>query len=167
MMLALLARHQIRATFCLIGRHAAAYPALVSALIDAGHQIANHTYTHPIPISRLPTAQLRDELARTSDTIATITGHPPTLFRSPGGIWTPDVLATCAEAGMRPLDWSVDPRDWSRPGAGHITKVILTHTRPGSIILEHDGGGNRQQTLDALTIALPRLLDAGYQFTQP
>ncbi len=61
----------------------------------------------------------------------------------------------------------VDPRDWSRPGVPHIVDVILTRTRPGAIILDHDGGGNRQQTLDALTIALPRLLDAGYRLTQP
>ena len=94
-------------------------------------------------------------------------GRRPTLFRSPGGHWSPAVLAACAKAGLRPLDWSVDPRDWSRPGVPHIVDVLLTHTRPGSIILDHDGGGDRQQTLDALTIALPRLLDAGYRFTQP
>jgi peptidoglycan/xylan/chitin deacetylase (PgdA/CDA1 family) len=68
---------------------------------------------------------------------------------------------------MRPLDWSVDPRDWSRPGVQHIVTTILANTHPGSIILDHDGGGNRQQTVEALGIALPRLLDAGYHFTQP
>ena len=166
--LALLARYQIPATFCMIGRHAAAYPHLVAAVVDGGHQVANHTFTHPIPISRLTPPQVHDEVNRASDAITAASGgHRPILFRSPGGNWSPEVLAACAQGGMRPLDWSVDPRDWSRPGVPHIVDVILTRTRPGAIILDHDGGGNRQQTLDALTIALPRLLDAGYRFTQP
>ena len=66
---------------------------------------------------------------------------------------------------MTPLDWSVDPRDWSRPGVTAIVSNIMRNTRTGSIILEHDGGGNRAQTVAALKIVLPRLLDAGYHFT--
>jgi peptidoglycan/xylan/chitin deacetylase (PgdA/CDA1 family) len=68
---------------------------------------------------------------------------------------------------MTPLDWSVDPRDWSRPGVAAIVSNIMHNTRTGSIILEHDGGGNRAQTVAALKIVLPRLLDAGYHFTTP
>ncbi len=165
--LALLTRYRIPATFCMIGRHAAAYPHLVADVVAGGHRVANHSFTHPIPITRLTTAQVHDEVNRASDAITAAGGGRPALFRSPGGIWSAAVLAACAAAGLRPLDWSVDPRDWSRPGVPHIVGVILTRTRPGSIILDHDGGGNRQQTIDALTIALPRLLDAGYQFTQP
>nr|BFE57386.1 hypothetical protein GCM10020063_019120 [Dactylosporangium thailandense] len=61
----------------------------------------------------------------------------------------------------------MDPRDWSRPGVQHIVSTILKQTHPGSIILEHDGGGNREQTLTALGVVLPRLRDAGYTFAQP
>jgi peptidoglycan/xylan/chitin deacetylase (PgdA/CDA1 family) len=68
---------------------------------------------------------------------------------------------------MTPLDWSVDPRDWSRPGVTAIVSNIMRNTRTGSIILEHDGGGNRAQTVAALKIVLPRLLDVGYHFTTP
>jgi peptidoglycan-N-acetylglucosamine deacetylase len=166
--LALLARHQISATFCMIGRRAATYPNLVAAVIGGGHHIANHTFTHPLPFNHLTAPQVRAEIDRTTDVIiAASGGHRPTLFRAPGGEWSPTSLAACAAAGLHPLDWSVDPRDWSRPGVPHIVDTILTQTRPGAIILDHDGGGNRQQTLDALTIALPRLIDAGYHFTQP
>jgi len=77
------------------------------------------------------------------------------------------VFSSCAEAGLTPLAWSVDPRDWSRPGVRAIIRDIVADTRTGSIILEHDGGGNRSQTVAALKIWLPRLLDAGYQFTTP
>jgi len=68
---------------------------------------------------------------------------------------------------MAPVDWSVDPQDWSMPGVGSIVNNIMLNTRPGSIILEHDGGGNRSQTVAALRIVLPRLLDEGYQFVLP
>jgi len=164
--LALLARYQIHATFCVIGRHATTYPDLIRAIIAGGHQIANHTQTHPIPLTRLPPTGIAAQLAQATDAITAAGAPHPTLFRAPGGAWSPAVLAACTTAGMRPLDWSVDPRDWSRPGVPHIVDTILTKTRPGSIILDHDGGGNRQQTIDALTIALPRLIDAGYHFTQ-
>ena len=66
-----------------------------------------------------------------------------------------------------PLDWSVDPRDWARPGVREIVTNIMANTRTGSIILEHDGGGNRSETVAALKIVIPRLLDQGYHFTTP
>ena len=165
--LALLARYQVQATFCMIGRRAAAYPGLVRSVADAGHHIANHTFTHPDPLGALSPTQIAAQLAQATDAITKAGAPHPTLFRAPGGAWSPAVLTACAAAGMRPLDWSVDPRDWSRPGVPHIVDTILTKTQPGAIILDHDGGGNRQQTIDALTIALPRLIHAGYQFTQP
>jgi peptidoglycan/xylan/chitin deacetylase (PgdA/CDA1 family) len=109
--LALLARYQVAATFCMIGRHAATHPHLVATVIDGGHHVANHTFTHPIPMTRLTPPQIHAEIGRASDAITTANGgHHPTLFRSPGGEWSPTVLAACTAAGMRPLDWSVDPR---------------------------------------------------------
>jgi len=68
---------------------------------------------------------------------------------------------------MIPLGWSVDPRDWSRPGVPAIIANIMRNTRGGSIILEHDGGGNRSQTVAALKYVIPRLLAAGYHFRTP
>ncbi|MGC9670614.1 polysaccharide deacetylase family protein [Planosporangium sp. 12N6] len=166
--LSVLARFRVSATFCMIGRQAAVYPSLVKAVIAGGHRVANHSFTHPLNLPELPPEQIDEEINRTTDAITTASGgHRPTLFRAPGGNWSQDVLDACATAGLRPLDWSVDPRDWSLPGVPHIVDTILTKTRPGSIILDHDGGGNRQQTVDALTIALPRLLEAGYRFTHP
>jgi peptidoglycan/xylan/chitin deacetylase (PgdA/CDA1 family) len=164
--LALLDRLDVRATFCVIGRQAAAHPALVADVTAAGHQIANHTYTHRLLTSASP-GRVSVEISRATEAIVAASGKHPRLFRAPGGEWSGAVLAECAAQGMRPLDWSVDPRDWSRPGAGSIVKTIMMRTTPGSIILEHDGGGDRSQTLQALTIALPRLLDQGYRFVQP
>jgi peptidoglycan/xylan/chitin deacetylase (PgdA/CDA1 family) len=165
--LALLGRLDIRATFCVVGQQAAAHPALVAAVAGAGHVVANHTYTHLFLATATP-GRVRTEIGRATDVITTATGGVrPTLFRAPGGEWTQEVIAECGAQGLRPLGWSVDPRDWSRPGTKRIVRTLLGRTVPGSIILEHDGGGNRSQTLEALTIALPRLLDAGFRFVQP
>jgi peptidoglycan-N-acetylglucosamine deacetylase len=164
--LALLSSLQIKATFCVIGRAAKAHPGLVADVVHAGHAVANHTYTHRF-LPGVDAAQVHSEIARASDAVVAASGVRPTHFRAPGGEWSRTVLAECRSQGLAPLDWSVDPRDWSRPGTSSIISTIMRTTRPGSIILEHDGGGNRSQTLQALTVALPRLLDQGYRFVQP
>lgn len=164
--LQLLKRYQVTATFCQIGSQVGTSPGIVKAVAAEGHLIANHTWSHA-DLTRAPAATVRSQLERTSDAIEKVSGHRPTLYRAPYGAWSKETLATCREMGMRPLDWSVDPRDWSRPGTARIVNGILAHTRPGSIILEHDGGGNRSQTVAALQIVIPRLLDAGYHFVAP
>jgi peptidoglycan/xylan/chitin deacetylase (PgdA/CDA1 family) len=165
--LAVLARYNVTATFCVIGRSAAANPGLVSMIIDHGHRIANHTWSHPMPFNTLSQTSVRSQIAQTTDKLASLTGELPTFFRAPGGAWSTMILEEVAAAGLKPLDWSVDPRDWSLPGVPHIVDTILKQTRPGAIILDHDGGGNRQETVDSLGIYLPRLIDVGYEFVLP
>jgi peptidoglycan/xylan/chitin deacetylase (PgdA/CDA1 family) len=162
--LALLDQYQIKATFCMIGGQIAANRSLVREVADAGHVIVNHTWDHADQ-SKLSLAGVRSEIARTNDALADVGVHP-TVFRAPYGAWSTAVFQACADAGLRPLDWSVDPRDWSRPGTNVIVSRILANTRTGSIILEHDGGGDRSQTVAALKIVLPQLLEDGYRFTQ-
>lgn len=164
--LAILRRYGITASFSMIGRSAAAFPGVAREVAAAGHVIVNHTWDHD-DLGYLPAAAIGDEIARATDAIHSATGMRPGLFRAPYGVWTPAVFSYCVLAGLTPLDWSVDPRDWSRPGTGAIVRTILSTTRTGSIILEHDGGGNRSQTVAALKVWLPRLLDAGYRFTTP
>jgi peptidoglycan/xylan/chitin deacetylase (PgdA/CDA1 family) len=166
--LALLAHLDIRATFCMIGENAARTPELVRRVADGGHQIADHTYTHPMNLATMSRAQVDGQVHRTAEVLTRASGgQRPTLFRAPGGTWSPTILASCTAAGMRALDWSVDTRDWTRPGVSQIVDVLATRTHPGSIILDHDGGGNRQQTVTALGLALPRLIDEGYRFVLP
>jgi peptidoglycan/xylan/chitin deacetylase (PgdA/CDA1 family) len=164
--LALLRHYSITATFCQVGGLIQAHPALVRAVAGEGHLIANHTWTHA-DLARARPAAVHDEIARTTDVLERVSGRRPTLFRAPYGAWSRATFAECARQGLRPLGWSVDPRDWSRPGVDHITGNILAHTRTGSIILEHDGGGNRTETVAALRIVIPRLLHAGYHFVTP
>ncbi|WP_052439198.1 polysaccharide deacetylase family protein [Streptacidiphilus jiangxiensis] len=164
--LALLERYDITATFCQLGQQVSRFPTLVGEVSARGHLLANHTWTHA-DLTRATAPAIRDELTRTSEALEEVTGVEPTFFRAPYGAWSRQVLDECRRQNLTPLAWSVDPRDWSRPGAGHITDTILRTTRPGSIILEHDGGGDRSQTVAALRIVLPRLLDEGYTFVTP
>jgi peptidoglycan/xylan/chitin deacetylase (PgdA/CDA1 family) len=159
----LLDKYQIKATFCMIGGQIAANRSLVREVADAGHVIVNHTWDHADQ-SKLSLSGVRSEISRTNDALADVGVHPA-VFRAPYGAWSAAVFQACADAGLRPLDWSVDPRDWSRPGTNTIVQRILANTRTGSIILEHDGGGDRSQTVAALKIVLPQLLQDGYRFT--
>jgi peptidoglycan/xylan/chitin deacetylase (PgdA/CDA1 family) len=164
--LALLAQYKIAATFCMIGQSADKHASLVAEVSAAGHLVANHTWTHP-NMTRMTAAHVMAEIERTNDAITRGGAKQPVLFRAPGGNWSPTVFQVCAKLGLRPLDWSVDPRDWSRPGTDHIVQTVMGHTKTGSIILEHDGGGDRSQTVAALQRFLPQLLEAGYHFVQP
>ncbi|SDT81452.1 Peptidoglycan/xylan/chitin deacetylase, PgdA/CDA1 family [Streptomyces sp. TLI_053] len=164
--LALLEQHGIRATFFLIGENAVEHPELVREIAARGHHLANHTWTHP-DLRHLSEAKVREELERTSELLHRTTGKAPTWFRAPGGDWSPASLKVSAELGMRSMAWSVDPRDWARPGTAVITDRILKDVRPGAIVLNHDGGGDRSQTVAALKAYLPVLIDSGYHFTAP
>jgi peptidoglycan-N-acetylglucosamine deacetylase len=164
--LALLRRYGVTATFCMVGIHVAAYPRLAAAVAEAGHAIANHTWTHA-DLAALPAPAVYDQMALASRVIRSVAGVRPGLFRAPYGFWSDEVIDLCEQMRMVPLAWSVDPRDWSMPGVRHIVGTIMGTARPGSIIIEHDGGGNRSQTVAALRIVLPRLLNQGYRFETP
>ena len=164
--LRILHRYGVTASFSMIGRNAAVYPGVAREVAAAGHMIVNHTWNH-YNLGYMSAAGVWDEIAQATDAIHAATGERPGMFRAPYGVWPPAVFSYCAQAGLTPLAWSVDPRDWSRPGVRAIIRTIVSDTRTGSVILEHDGGGNRSQTVAALRIWLPRLLDAGYQFTTP
>ena len=164
--LRLLNSYGITASFSMVGRNVAAYPSLAREVSAAGHFVVNHTWSHAnLPL--LAPVALADQMTQASEVIQRATGHKPTMFRAPYGAWSPAVLAQCRQMGLTPLDWSVDPRDWARPGVSAIVANIMRNTRTGSIILEHDGGGNRSQTVAALTYVLPRLLTEGFRFGTP
>ena len=164
--LRILRRYGVIASFSMIGLNAATFPGVAREVAAAGHMVVNHTWNH-YNLGYMSAAGVQDEISRATDAIHAATGERPGMFRAPYGVWPPAVFSCCAQAGLTPLAWSVDPRDWSRPGVGAIVGGIVADTQTGSIILEHDGGGNRSQTVAALQIWLPRLLEAGYQFTTP
>ncbi len=165
-MLRILDKYGVRATFSMIGRNVSQYPAIAREVADAGHTIINHTWDHAM-LTALSASRQRAEIASATDAIHAATGVHPRMFRAPYGAWSREALAYCARMRLMPLDWSVDPRDWARPGVSQIVSTIMRTTRSGSIILEHDGGGDRSQTVAALKVVIPRLIGAGYRFAVP
>lgn len=164
--LRILAKYGVTASFSMIGENVSSYPSVAREVADAGHTIVNHTWNH-VNLTAMKTAQLRGEIERTTDAIHGATGERPTMFRAPYGAWSETLIGYCANEKLLPLDWSVDPADWSRPGVSKIVSTIMRTTKTGSIILEHDGGGNRSQTVAALKVVIPRLIDEGYRFAIP
>ncbi|MFF7408536.1 polysaccharide deacetylase family protein [Streptomyces lydicus] len=160
--LRVLRRHETQATFFVIGERAAAFPGLLRDIADQGHVVANHTWTHP-QLPTLPPGAVRSELGRTSSLIDDVLGAAPTLARAPYGAWDDPSLDICNELGMSPVGWAVDSEDWTSPGVPKIVDTVMAEVRPGAIVLSHDGGGGRGQTVGALDRYLPRLLDDGYR----
>jgi peptidoglycan/xylan/chitin deacetylase (PgdA/CDA1 family) len=119
--------------------------------------------THPQPFAARSTTAIRQQIVDAQSAISDAAGQEPRLFRAPGGDWTAAVLDLTAELGLTPVGWSVDPRDWTRPGIGTIESSLLG-ARAGDILLTHDGGGNRAQTVAALKAVLPQLRAEGLRF---
>jgi peptidoglycan/xylan/chitin deacetylase (PgdA/CDA1 family) len=161
--LKLLQKYKVTATFSMIGSQVAADPALAREVAAAGHKVVNHTWTHA-NLPPLTATELRTQMEKAQDVIESAIRGKLTMFRAPYGAWSTAVLERCQQMNLTPLDWSVDPQDWARPGVSKIVSNIMKNTKTGSIILEHDGGGNRSQTVAALGIVIPELLDAGYRF---
>ncbi|MDQ6874931.1 MAG: polysaccharide deacetylase family protein [Actinomycetota bacterium] len=157
--LALLAQYRMHATFCLIGTYARKYPALVRQIVARGNSLCDHTFTHDEHVGSRPVLQIRAQLESAYAAITAASGGvPPRYFRAPAGRWTPALLSESRAEGMTPLGWSVDPRDWARPGTPAITAAVLRSLKPGSIVLMHDGYGRRDQSVAALRQMLPVLV---------
>jgi peptidoglycan-N-acetylglucosamine deacetylase len=158
----LLRDHGVVASFFCTGMNAAAHPDLVARIAAEGHPIGNHTWSHPY----LPELG-RDEVLRQVDTtnaaLARVTGQVPVLARPPYGARTPDVLQWLAGQGLTTVLWDVDPCDWASPGRDAIADGVAAGVRPGSVVLMHDGGGDRWQTVAALPAVLAGLLGQGYE----
>ncbi|WP_370109192.1 polysaccharide deacetylase family protein [Streptacidiphilus sp. MAP12-33] len=160
--LAALARHRARATFFCVGLHVAALPDEVRRIAEAGHELGNHSWSHPF-LPDLTPSQLCEQIDRTGEAIARVTGAEPTRFRPPYGSQTPQVLATLAGRPTTVTLWDVDSRDWARPGPERIAATVLEAVRPGSVVLLHEGGGDRRQTAAALPAVLDGLLERGLE----
>jgi peptidoglycan/xylan/chitin deacetylase (PgdA/CDA1 family) len=159
--LKLLDKYRMQASFCVVGVHADSYPKLIRDIHRAGHVIVNHSYTHVQPFARQTEKRIVAEITRTQRSIERATKVTPELFRSPGGDWSHFVFRAVAAYGLTPLDWDVDPEDWARPGTLKIERAMLKG-RPGDIVLCHDGGGDRSETVRALRKVLPTWKHRGY-----
>jgi peptidoglycan-N-acetylglucosamine deacetylase len=140
----------VKATFCVVGTEVRRYPALVARMVREGHTLCNHTWQHELDLGTKPEPEIRANLDATNREIRrAVPGARIKFFRHPGGKWTPEAVKVSRELGMTPLDWDVDPQDWKKPTADAIRTRVINQARPGSIVLLHDGGGDRAGTLAA------------------
>lgn len=156
-------RFGIRATFFVIGRQAAAFPDLVRAEAAAGHEVENHTWNHA-DLTRVGPDRAANEIANTAGEVLLLTGRAPRYLRPPYGHQNADVRLDAAAMGEDTILWNVDPRDWSLPGAWYIQYNVLATARDGAVVIMHDGGGRRDETVTALQTLIPRLKARGFQF---
>jgi peptidoglycan/xylan/chitin deacetylase (PgdA/CDA1 family) len=152
-----LGEKRVPATFFEIGVEMPGREATMRRILRAGDEIGDHTMTH----AEYPG---NGEISGAAERIAAATHFRPCLFRPPGGAVDSAVVATACSLGMRTITWDVDPADWSGPGSSTIYSRIVDTTQPGSIILMHDGGGSRSETLAALPRVIDTLRARGYSF---
>ena len=161
--LAILQQYKVKATFFCIGRQVARYPDLVRQEFNDGNLVGNHTWSHP-NLALLSSSDILTQINLTADAIQQATGVRPTLFRPPYGVVNTRVLAKANLLGLTTIIWNDEARDWSTPGTGVIISRILNLAGDGAIILLHDGGGNRSQTIAALPTIIQTLRLRGFKF---
>lgn len=170
--LAALAKAHQHATFFVTGKSASQYPDMLRRIVAGGDTFGDHTVTHA-QLVREDTARRIWELGSTAQRVAAVTGVKLTLFRPPYGQSNPEINTLSRRLGLLPITWSIDTRDWSRPGVAAIVATALGGVGPGDIILMHDGGGDRSETVAALpqilrvlaqrrleSVTVPELLNA-------
>ena len=160
-LLDILAAHQIKATFFVIGENVAEHPEIVARAAREGHEIGNHSWSHP-NFGKMSDDGVRSQLQRTDDAIKSATGSRPSLLRPPyGSITAHEKRWIHDQFGYRIILWDVDPYDWKRPGPSVVRNRILKETRPGSIVLSHD---IHPGTIEAMPSTFDALEAKGFKF---
>ena len=155
----ILDQYDVKTTFFLVGFWAEKYPDLVQLLVERGHEIGNHSATHP-HMSSLTAAQIREELRKCSDLVESITGTPTTLFRPPYGEYNDSVVRISREEGYECVQWNVDSLDWKNLGTQNMVQQCTKSVNPGDIVLFHN---DSKYILEALPQILEYYTQAGYR----
>ncbi|HKP02015.1 MAG TPA: polysaccharide deacetylase family protein [Chthoniobacterales bacterium] len=159
-LLDLLAARHLKATFFVVGQNAADHPDILKRAVREGHEIANHSWSHP-NLGKMSDEAVRRELQKTDDAIAAAIGKRPTLLRPPyGSITARQKHWIHEEFGYRIIIWDVDPLDWKRPGPAVVTSRILKETHAGSIVLAHD---IHPPTIEAMPATFDQLQKKGFK----
>ncbi|HEU0250197.1 MAG TPA: polysaccharide deacetylase family protein [Solirubrobacteraceae bacterium] len=152
------------ATFFMIGEQVTSgYRSILREELRNGDALGDHTWTHA-NLPMLSSGAIRGQLSSTKAAIASLSGYTPCVFRPPYGAYDNSVVDIARSLGLDTVTWEVDPADYTLPGIGAIEQRVLAQTQPGSIILSHDGGGPRLQTLDAYSHIIAALRARGYRF---
>jgi peptidoglycan/xylan/chitin deacetylase (PgdA/CDA1 family) len=153
-----LKRRKLHGTFFMIGRRIAAAPDLARRVLAEGHEVGNHTFTHP-NLTTLPDSQVDEEIQKTQDILGEMLNYRAAWFRPPYGALRQNQADMPAKRGMGVALWSVDSGDWAQPGEAEIVGTVLAETKPGSIVICHD---LYKQTADSVGPILDGLLERGF-----
>ncbi|MEJ7872083.1 MAG: polysaccharide deacetylase family protein, partial [Rubrobacteraceae bacterium] len=156
--LSVLRRYNASGTFFQVGDQVVGREPLAQDLLASGQELANHSLRHEYKPSY-------SSMATTSHRIKAATGFRPCVFRPPYGAYDSRVVGDARSLGMTTVNWDVDPMDWTTPGSDVIYQRVVSNVQPGSIVLMHDGGGNRSQTVAALPRIIQNLKGRGYHFS--
>jgi len=167
-LLEVMARHEVHATFFMIGRYVRQRPDIVLDVSRAGHVIGNHTLTHPLLIFE-SAARTRAELVECRAALTDAVGKHSNLFRPPFGGRRPVTLRIARDLGLETVMWNVTGYDWNAPSAAHVEKKVMGQTHGGDVVLLHDGGhramgADRGPTVIATDNLIRRYKDQGFQF---
>lgn len=164
--LEILKEYNVSATFFVVGQNVSAYPDIAKMIVENGHEIGNHTYTHG-HIAKMNRNTLTNEVESCEREIYEVFGEYRTkLFRPPEGTVDGDVKAISDEFGYSVILWSIDTRDWAHTPVSDIAHNVLSNVKSGDIILMHDYIGHNSPTPQALRIIIPELLARGYKFVK-
>ncbi|MEC0266790.1 polysaccharide deacetylase family protein [Paenibacillus anseongense] len=164
LILDILKKEQVKATFFVVGEHAKEHPKMMKRLVDEGHAIGNHSWDH-VNLSEATADKIQSEIGSTDDMIKQITGVVPTLFRAPYGAVSPQVLNVSMQSGHQVIGWSVDTLDWDGKSVSQILSNVRKEVGPGAIILQHFAGGKHGKlgnTVEALPQIISYLRQKGY-----
>ncbi|GAB7037591.1 MULTISPECIES: polysaccharide deacetylase family protein [Catenuloplanes] len=151
-------KHGIKATFCVIGSQVRSHAAQMRRIVAEGHTLCNHTWDHDFQLADRTPEQIVKDMVRTNDAIHTVVPNAKVrYFRNPGGNFNHRTVSVAQHLGMVPLHWSIDSRDWESKNAKKIYDLVEENAHPGAVVLLHDGGGDRRETLKALKKLLPFL----------
>src|SRR5690554_6003726 len=157
--LKILNKYDLKITFFFAGYWLEKYPDLVKKIAAEGHEIGNHTFTHP-HCNSLSREELISELQKTNELIRNLIGKEARFFRPPFGEYNNQLIQTANELGFQVIQWSLDSLDWQEPGVNYIVKRILDNVETGDIILMHNNAPDTPETLD---IIIPELLKRDFQ----
>ena len=161
--LEILKKYDIKATFFTVGINAYYYPETYKSVLDSGHEIGNHTYTHP-KVSKIEKGRLRREIEDCEDILYELAEYKTKLFRPPEGMIDSDILDLISDLDYSIILWDIDTRDWAHTPAEIIADNVINNISSGDIILMHDYIGVNSPTCDALELFIPELLKKGYKF---
>jgi peptidoglycan/xylan/chitin deacetylase (PgdA/CDA1 family) len=153
-----LAEHQVCATFFMIGRHVERFPQIAKRIVGSGHEVGNHSYSHPIYLYRSARETSR-QLERAQAVIAATAGISPKLARPPCGVRTPAYFRAARRLGLRTVQWDVAGFDWKRRSGEQIAHDVLRKVRTGSIVLLHDGDSEGKRDRRETVVALPLIIE--------